>query len=110
MGYIPQLFTTFMGVGRAALLCLLLLLAGCWSAVREKRALLLLCGAIILPPIAMSLQGISVNTLNYPRYLVLCLPLLLILIAEGIDWLARLVRVRGVGAVVASCLTSLIFI
>ena len=110
MGYIPQLFTTFMGVGRAALLCLVLLLAGCWSAIREKRALLLLCGAIILPPIAMSLQGISVNTLNYARYLVFCLPLLLILMAGGIDWLARLVRIRGVAAVVAWSLTGLIFI
>ena len=39
-----------MGVGYAALLSVLLLLAGCWSAVREKRALLLLCGAIILAP------------------------------------------------------------
>src|ERR1043166_7674972 len=110
MGYIPQLFTTFMGVGRAALLCLVLLLAGCWSAIREKRALLLLCGAIILPPIAMSLQGISVNTLNYARYLVFCLPLLLILMAGGIDWLARLVRIRGVATVVAWSLTRLIFI
>lgn len=38
-GYIPQVFTTFMGVGRAALLSMLLLLAACWSAIREKRAL-----------------------------------------------------------------------
>jgi len=37
-----------MGVGYAALLSLLLLLAGSWSAVREKRALLLLWGGIIL--------------------------------------------------------------
>jgi len=42
MGYIPQVFTAFMGVGYAALLSVLLLLAGSWSAVREKRALLLL--------------------------------------------------------------------
>ena len=108
MGYIPQVFTTFMGVGRAALLSMLLLLAGCWSAIREKRALLLLCGAIILPPILMSLQGISVNTLNYARYLIFSLPLLLILMAEGIDWLARHVRIRGGAAVVACCLTTLI--
>ena len=108
MGYIPQLFTTYMGVGRAALLSMLLLLAGCWSAIREKRALLLLCGAIILPPILMSLQGISVNTSNYARYLIFSLPLLLILMAEGIDWLARHVWIRGGAAVVALCLTTLI--
>ena len=50
MGYIPQVFTTFMGVGYAALLSLLLLLAGSWSAIREKRGLLLLCVAIIRRP------------------------------------------------------------
>jgi len=108
MGYIPQLFTTYMGVGRAAVLCLLLLVAGCWSAIREKRALLLLFGAIILPPIAMSLQGISVNTLNYARYLIFCLPLLLIVMAEGIDWLARQVRIRGGATILAWCLATLV--
>ena len=106
--YIPQLFTAYMGVGRAALLCMLLLLAGCWSAIREKRALLMLCGAIILAPILMSLQGISVDKSNYARFLVFSLPLLLILMAEGIDWLARHVWVRGGPAVVAWCLTTVI--
>src|SRR4029077_9313265 len=76
MGYIPQVFTTYMGFGRAALLSLLLLLAGCLSAIREKRALLLLCGAIILTPILMSLQGVSVNTSAFARYLICSLPLL----------------------------------
>ena len=108
MGYIPQVFTTFMGIGRAALLSMLLLLAGFWSAIREKRALLLLCGAIILTPILMSLQGVSVNTSAFARYLICSLPLLLILMAEGIDWLARHVWIRGAAAVVAWCLTTLI--
>ena len=61
MAYIPQVFTTFMGLGYAALLSALLLLAGCWSAIREKRGLLLLCAAIIVAPILMSLQGVSVQ-------------------------------------------------
>jgi len=51
MGYLPTVFTMFMGVGNAGFFALLLL-AGCWSALREKRALLVLCGAIILSPIA----------------------------------------------------------
>ena len=50
MAYIPQVFTAFMGVGYAALLSALLLLAGSWSAIREKRGLLLLCAAIIRRP------------------------------------------------------------
>jgi len=39
-------------------------------------------------PILMSLQGVSVPSWAYARYLIFSLPLLLILIAEGIDWLA----------------------
>jgi hypothetical protein len=108
MGYIPQVFTTYMGVGFAAWLAMLLMVAGCWSAAREKRALLLLCGAIVLGPILMSLQGLSVYTWTYARYLIFSLPLLLILIAEGIDWLARRVRIRGGAAIAAWGLTALI--
>ena len=109
MGYIPQVFTTFMGVGYATLLSLLLLLAGSWSAVREKRALLLLCVAIIFTPILMSLQGVSVDTAAYARYLICSLPLLLILMAEGIDWLARSVWRRRT-AIAAWGFTALIVV
>jgi hypothetical protein len=108
MAYIPQVFTAFMGVGYVALLSVLLLLAGCWSAVREKRALLLLWGAIILPPILMSLQGVSVPSWAYARYLIFSLPLLLILIAEGIDWLAIHVWMRRDAAVIAWGLTAIV--
>ena len=73
----------------------------------KKRALLLLCGAIILTPILMSLQGVSVNTSAFARYLICSLPLLLILMARGIDWLARHVWIRGGATVVAWCLTTL---
>jgi hypothetical protein len=109
MGYIPQVFTTFMGVGYATLLSALLLLAGSWSAVREKRALLLLCVAIILAPILMSLQGVSVDTSAFARYLICSLPLLLILMAEGIDWLARSVWQRRT-AIAAWGFTALIVV
>ena len=108
MGYIPQVFTAFMGVGYVALLSLLLLLAGSWSAVREKRGLLLLCGAIILGPILMSLQGVSVPSWAYARYLIFSLPLLLILIAEGIDWVAIHVQMGRGAAVVAWGLTAIV--
>jgi hypothetical protein len=108
MGYIPQVFTAFMGVGYAALLSVLLLLAGSWSAIREKRALLLLWGAIILGPILMSLQGVSVPSWAYARYLIFSLPLLLVLIAEGIDWLATHVWMGRGAAVVAWGLTAIV--
>jgi hypothetical protein len=108
MGYLPQVFKTYMGVGYAAFLSALLLLAGSWSATQKKRALLLLCGAIILNPILMSLQGVSVYTWAYARYLIFSLPLLLILMAEGIDWLARRVRMRRGATVAAWGLTFII--
>jgi hypothetical protein len=44
---------------------------------------------------------------GYARYLIYSLPLLLILMAEGIDWLARHVWVRG-ATIVAWTLTALI--
>lgn len=108
MAYLPQIFTTYMGVGYVAWLSVFFLLAGCWSAAREKRALVLLCGAIILAPILMSLQGISVNTSAFARYLIFSLPLLLIVMAAGIDWLARLVWMRGAAAITAWGLATLI--
>jgi hypothetical protein len=97
-----------MGVGYVALLSLLLLLAGSWSAVREKRGLLLLWGGIILGPILMSLQGVSVPSWAYARYLIFSLPLLLILMAEGIDWLAIHVWMGKDAAVVAWGLTAIV--
>ena len=91
-----------------AWLSVFFLLAGCWSAAREKRALILLCGGIILAPILMSLQGISVNTSAFARYLICSLPLLLIVMAAGIDWLARLVWMRRSAAMTAWGLATLI--
>ena len=110
LGYLPQVFTTYMsmGVGYAASLSVLLLLAGCWAAVREKRALLLLCVAIILGPVVMSLQGVSVHTSDHARYLIFSLPWLLMLMAAGIDWLAQRVRIRGGTAIGAWGLTAII--
>src|SRR3954447_11418266 len=110
MGYVPPVFITYMGMGYAAWLCLPLLLAGCWSAAREKRALLLLCGAIVLGPVLMSLQGVSIDSGAAARYLIFSLPLLLILMAEGIDWLARHVRLQTRGAMAAWGLTALVVI
>jgi hypothetical protein len=107
MAYLPRVFTTYMGIGYTSILPGMLLLVGCWSAVREKRALLLLCGVIILIPVLMSLQGVSVPTPAYARYLIFLLPLLLILIAEGIDWLARHAWMRG-ATIIACILTTLI--
>jgi hypothetical protein len=107
IGYLPQVFTTYMGTGYASFLTVPLLLAGCWSAAREKRALLLLCGGIVLGPILMSLQGVSIYTWTYARYLIFSLPWLVILMAAGIDWIARHVWTRT-SSIVAWSLTVLL--
>ena len=60
-------------------------------------------------PILMSLQGVSVDTAAFARYLICSLPLLLILMAEGIDWLARSVWQRRT-AIAAWGLTALIVV
>ena len=107
IGYIPRVFTMYMGNSYAAFLSVLLLSAGCWSAARDKQPLLLLCGAIIVGPILMSLQGIAIDAGGYARYLIFSLPLLLIIIAEGVDWITRHIRVRW-AAIAAWGLTVLI--
>ncbi len=96
-----------MGNSYAAFLSVLLLSAGCWSAARDKQPLLLLCGAIIVGPILMSLQGIALDAGGFARYLIFSLPLLLIIIAEGVDWITRHIRVRW-AAIAAWGLTVLI--
>jgi hypothetical protein len=108
MGYIPQVFAVYVGGGYGIFLSGLLLLAGSWSAVREKRALLLLCGAIIMGPMLMSLQGVSVQSSAAARYLIFVLPWLLILMAEGVDWFARHLSVLKAGTVAAWTVTSLV--
>jgi hypothetical protein len=107
IGYLPRVFTMYMGNSYAAFLSVLLLSAGCWSAARNKQPLLLLCSAIILGPILMSLQGIAIDAGGFARYLIFSLPLLFIIIAEGIDWITRHIRVRW-AAIAAWGLTVLI--
>ena len=54
-------------------------------------------------------KGSLFNTSAFARYLIFSLPLLLILMAEGIDWLARSVWQRG-AAIAAWGLTALIVV
>jgi hypothetical protein len=55
----------------------------------------------------MSLQGVDVDAGSYARYFIFSLPLLLILIAEGVDWIATHIRVRW-AAIAAWGLTVLV--
>ena len=81
---------------------------GVWSAAHEQRPLLLLCAALVLLPLIMSLQGMSHYVHAYARFLISCVPLLFILIAEGIDWLARHLLRQRYAAVAAWGMSALL--
>jgi len=115
IGYIPRVFTIYMGNSYAAFLSVILLAAGCWSAARGKQPMLLLCGAIIVGPIIMSWQGVAVDAGSYARYFIFSLPLLLIFIAQGIDWIVTHIPVRwaanaawGLTLLIVACWTPCI--
>jgi hypothetical protein len=111
LAYLPQLFTWYTGsAGYFAFLIAVLLLIGVWSATQEQRQLLLLCAALVLPPVLMALQGVSHYPWAYARFFIFSVPLLLILMAEGIDWLARHVPVQRGVALAAWGLTALVLL
>ena len=110
MDYLPQLFASYLGGGYFAFFVALPLLFGLWSATQERRGLLLLCLAIALGPILMSLRGISIPTWTYARYLIFSLPLLLIFLAEGIDWLTKHLRMPRAAVIAAWGLTAILIL
>lgn len=99
MEYLTWVFGDYFAHGYKAFFFATLLLLGLWSATQEQKPLLLLWGAVALGPILMSLRGISVYPWAYARFLIFSLPLLLILLAEAVDWLATHSSVRRPAAV-----------
>ena len=89
--YIPSVLADYLGTGFASFVPGALLLAGVWSATQTRRSLLPLCLLAGLSPILVSLKGVSHYPWAYARFQIYCLPFLLILLAEGINWLAALV-------------------
>ena len=75
---------------------------------REARASSVVCRNHSRPDSHVSAGGL-VDTAAYDRYLICSLPLLLILMAEGIDWLARSVWQRR-AAIAAWGLTALVVV
>ena len=94
MEYVPWVFSYYFATGYEAFFFATLLSLGIWSATQEQKPLLLLWGAVALGPVLMSLRGISVYPWTYARFLIFSLPLLLILLAEGISWFTTRISVR----------------
>ena len=109
MGYIPQVFTCVYGCWLCRLVVLAVtarrLLVG---GTREASASSAVWSDHSGPyPYVFARESLF-HTWAYARYLIFSLPLLLILMAEGIDWLARHVWMRKGAAVVAWGLTAII--
>ena len=108
MGYIPQVFTAFMGVGYVALLSLLLLLAGLLVGVQREARASSAVGSDPSGPHPYVFAGGLCSIMGLRPLSNFSLPLLLILIAEGIDWLAIHVWMGRGAAVVAWGLTAIV--
>ena len=89
LGYLPEIFATYFGRGFPLFLPGGLLVVGIWSATQTRQSLLPLCLLVGLSPILISLKGVSHFPWAYARFQIYCIPLMLILMAEGIQWLAE---------------------
>lgn len=111
--YVPGVFATYFGSGFLLFVPGALLLAGVWSATQARKTLLPLCLLAGLSPILVSLKGVSHFPWAYARFQIYCVPLLLILMAEGIRWLseqATPARIRGGAAAVLTAVAVLAWV
>jgi hypothetical protein len=87
--YLPYVYRSYFGAGPWGLATGLFLASGTWAAIRERRHLLALWFLTVLPVCAMSLQGVSSTPWGHARFLIFTLPLLLVLLAAGIEHASR---------------------
>lgn len=83
--YLPHVVSIYFGNSFQALPALALLACGVWFASQHNRALLLPGLAVLLPSVAASLAGSAFFPWTYARYFLPNLPLLLLLVAAGVD-------------------------
>ena len=92
LDYLPGVFATYFGNGFLLFVPAGLLVAGIWSATQARKTLLPLCVLVGLSPVFVSLKGVSHFPWAYARFQIYCVPLMLILMAEGIVWLTARMR------------------
>lgn len=106
--YLPGVFATYFGSGFPLFLPAGLLLAGVWSTTQTRKTLLPLCLLVGLSPVFVSLKGVSHFPWAYARFQIYCVPMMLILMAEGIRWLTAQISGRRVIGMVIPCVLTLI--
>lgn len=84
VNYLPQVATAFFGSGFFVLPSLALLAAGWMAAARSNPRLFLLSGIAPWLMACYSLQGVSMWPWAMSRYLIVVLPVLLVIMAEGL--------------------------
>lgn len=88
--YLPALFTFFFGAWYGILATSIFIGVGLWVAVRHNLHLLYLAAGIVLPMLFAAFLGVSHYPWAYARLLIVVLPLMLVLVAVGIDKIAGL--------------------
>lgn len=89
MTYIPELLSGYFSKGYAVWVSILLFFAGIVSAWKNQKPLLLLLPYIFLPILFLSLQGFSHYPWAYGRFLIFCLPIMIVVMSDGIMFCSR---------------------
>lgn len=84
IAYIPFLFEAYFSTSYLRWISVLFLVIGVVSATFGRKPLLLLLIYLLMPIVCMSAQGLSHYPWAYARFLIPCVPALLIFISEGL--------------------------
>ena len=88
INYIPYVFTTYFGKGYLTVPSLCLFVAALFLCFKRNSPLVHLFPFLLLPLLGMSLLGLSHYPWAYARFLFFLIPVCLIFISQGIDYLA----------------------
>lgn len=84
IAYIPYLFEVYFSTSVFRWISVSLMLTGIFSAIHSRKALWLLSLYLIVPIVCMSAQGLSHYPWAYARFLIPCVPAILIFLCEGL--------------------------
>ncbi|WP_028313974.1 hypothetical protein [Desulfatibacillum aliphaticivorans] len=86
--YIPYVFSQYFGRGYGVLAPAGLFIAALFLCVKRNTPLVLMFPYLALPVLAMSLEGLSHYPWAYARFLFYLIPVGLIIISQGVDFIA----------------------